>query len=99
MATPAVGVGGRGDDDARGASSSSASSSANAVSAGRLLPDRRDPGLLDHREHVLDGQHPDDRAGCRDRKRRMPAAGAYSGPMRNGSAAPIQPWIGWASSS
>ncbi len=31
--------------------------------------------------------------------RRMPGAGVYVGPIRNGSVAPIQPWIGWVISS
>ena len=38
-------------------------------------------------------------AGVPERNRRMPVAGTYDGPIRNGSSAPIQPWIGWVSSS
>ena len=37
--------------------------------------------------------------GVPDRKRRIPSAGRYSGPMAKTSAVPIQPWIGWASRS
>ena len=37
--------------------------------------------------------------GVPERKRRMPAARGVVGPIRNGSSAPIQPWIGWVSSS
>ena len=33
--------------------------------------------------------------GVPERKRRTPSTGVYVGPIRNGSVAPIQPWIGW----
>ena len=36
-------------------------------------------------------------AGVPETKRRMPAAGAYDGPIRNGSTEPSQPWIGCVS--
>src|SRR5690606_25587929 len=38
-------------------------------------------------------------AGVPDRKRRTPSCGAYAGPISNGAALPIQPWIGWVSTS
>ncbi|MNW66309.1 hypothetical protein D3C74_447670 [compost metagenome] len=36
-------------------------------------------------------------AGVPLRNRRTPGWGAYSGPISNGAALPIQPWIGWVS--
>ena len=36
-------------------------------------------------------------AACRRRSAGCPAAGAYDGPIRNGSTEPSQPWIGWVS--